>query len=119
RDSAVPAVYVLSYSNVLRCCNAPVPSDVAETEKRWLEQLAPRTRELTEVKRHTLALAACAAALPALVPRFADIPPLPNTFTAGQTFGFDVPAFAGYLATGIDHGATYPDVETAWLDFVH
>jgi len=119
RNSAVPAIHALSYLNTVRCCNGSLPADVADAEQRWLEQLASRSSELTEPERHTLALAACAAARPALVPRFADLRELPDAFIPEQTFGFDLPAFAGYLAAGIDRGATYQDVEPAWLDFVH
>src|SRR5205085_1632733 len=85
----------------------------------WLAQLAERTRELTEPERHALALAACAAARPTLVPPLADLPNVDEPFVANRVFGFNVPAFAGYLATAIDRGGSYQEIEPAWLDFVH
>jgi hypothetical protein len=119
RNSAVPAIYALSYLNTVRCCSGPLPAEADDAEQRWLEQLAARSSELTEPERHTMALAACAAARPTLVPAFADLRALPDSFAPEQAFGFDVPGFVGYVAAGIDRGATYQDVEPAWLDFVH
>jgi len=119
RDAAIPTINALSYLNVVRCCGGRAPAEAEDAEQRWLDQLAREARELTEPERHTLALAACAAARPTLVPTFADLKGLPDSFVPEQTFGFDVPGFAAYLASGIDRGATYQDVEPAWLDFVH
>src|SRR5207253_4253098 len=47
-DSAVPAIYALSYLNAARCCNARVPEDADDAEQRCLDQLARRASELTE-----------------------------------------------------------------------
>ena len=113
------AIYALSYLNVVRCCGGPVPPEAEAAEQGWLPQLAERVREVREPDRHMLAFAACAAALPSLVPRFADLPVIDEPFVPNRTFGFDVPGFAGYLASAIDRGGSYQDVEDAWLDFVH
>ena len=118
-DRLLPAIYTLSYLNVVRCCGGAVPAGAEEAEHRWLPQLADRVHDLREPDRHMLAFAACAAALPSLVPSFADLPVDDEPFVANRTFGFDVPGFAGYLASAIDRGAGYLDVEDAWLDFVH
>jgi hypothetical protein len=119
RSRAVPATYALSCLSVMRCCGALHLPGIEQTEQRWLADLAARARELTEPERHTLALAACAAMHPTLVATFADVSASPQAFVPEQTFGFDVPGFAAYLAAGIDRAATYQDVEPAWLDFVH
>jgi hypothetical protein len=119
RNRAVPAVFTLSYGNVLRCCGAPFPPEEDEAEQKWLPLLAGRARELTEPERHTMAFAACAAARPTLVPAFVDLPGLEEPFVPHRVFGFNVPGFAGYLASAIEHGGSYQDVEPAWLDFVH
>jgi hypothetical protein len=74
---------------------------------------------MNERERHTLALAANAASLPRLVPAFTGTRTLPQSFVPGQMHGFNVPAFAVYLATAIEREASYQDVEPAWLDFVH
>jgi len=66
-----------------------------------------------------LAFAACAAARPTLMPRLADLPGLEAPFVPGRVFGFNVPGFAGDLASATEHGGTYQDIEPGWLDFVH
>lgn|SRR5262245_5872332 len=119
KNAMLPALYTLSCLNVARSCGAALPAEANGAEERWLPQLADRARDLTEPERHTLALAACAAALTTLVPRFADLPGLEGPIVPGRVFGFNVPGFAGYLAAAVEHGGTYQDVEPAWLDFVH
>ena len=119
RNRVVPAVFTLSYCNVVRCCGAPFPLEAEDAEQNWLPQLAERARELTEPERHSLALAACAAARPTLVPPFADLPETGEPFVPNKICGFNVPGFAGYLASAIERGGSYQDVEPAWLDFVH
>ena len=118
-DRALPAFYTLSYCNAARCAGAELPAAAVDAEEEWLPQLAERMSELTEPQRHTLALAACAAARVDLVATFAELAAGDDTFTPSRTFGFNVPEFAGYVARAIDRGASYQDVEPAWLDFVH
>lgn len=119
RDRYLAAYFTLNAMNVARCCGRAVPKAAVALEADWLEQLAKWTTQLPESDRHTAALAACAANRTKLVPTFAELRALDESFTAGQTFGFNVPAFAGYLAVAVDAGASYQDVELAWLDFVH
>jgi hypothetical protein len=119
RSRCLAAYFTLSYMNAARCCGGVVPEDAADVELVWIEQLAARSRDLPERDRHTAALAACAAGRGDLVPTFADLKALDQSFEPGKTFGFNVPAFAGYLGTAVERGASYQDVELAWLDFVH
>jgi hypothetical protein len=119
RNRYLAAYFTLNTMNVARCCGCAVPKNAAALEADWLEQLTEWTKQLPEPDRHTAALAACAANKTKLVPTFAELPALDKSFTAGQTFAFNVPAFAGYLAVAIDTSASYQDVELAWLDFVH
>ena len=118
-DRILPSIFALSYLNVVRCCGGPVPPGADEAEQGWLPQLAERVREVREPDRHMLALASCAASLPSLVPTFAELPDTDERFVADRTFGFNVPGFAGYLASAIDQGGSYQDIEAAWLEFVH
>ena len=118
-DRLTPVLHTLSYLNVARCCGVSLPGDVEDAEQDWIGGLAEQANALTEPQRHTMALAACALARPSLVPGFADLPALPEPFTPHETFAFNVPGFAGYLAAAVDRGGTYADVEPAWLDFVH
>ena len=118
KDRVASALFTLYYLNAARCCGATVPDAARQAELRWIPQLVELRRPLEEADRHTLALGACAASLPAVVGTLADTR-VPRTFAAGQAFGFDVPGFAGYLAAATEHGASYQDVEPAWLDFVH
>lgn len=113
------ALFTLSTLNVARCVGTPVPREAADVEQQWLPQMKPWADKAGEPEQHTLALAACAASLPALVAGFASLPALPARFAPGETHGFNVPAFAGYIAAAIVHGGSYQDVEPAWLDFVH
>ena len=119
KDASLPAYFTLCFVNIARCCGAPCPPQAAGVELAWLPQLAQRAAQLNEVERHTLALATCAAGLAGLAGTFTQVVGLPTGFTPGQTQGFDVPAFAGYIAAALQHGASYQDVEPAWLDFVH
>ena len=118
RSTCIPALYTLSYLNVARCCGAPVSERARDIEREWLPLLAERARDLTDRERHTLSLAACAAPDVTLVTAFVG-GSLPATFVPGESFGFDVPSFARYLASAIDRGGEYLDVEPAWHDFVH
>ena len=113
------AFYTLSYLNVARCCGASVPAQSEEIEGRWLRDLAKMRDSFSEPALHTLAFAACAARIPAIVPTLVGAKQGLPKFTSGETFGFNVPAFALALAAAIDEGAGYVDVEMAWLDFVH
>jgi hypothetical protein len=119
RNALLPALYTLSCLNVARCCGALLPAEANGVEETWLPQLAGRANDLTEPERHTLAFAACSTGFTRLVPRFADLPGFEEPFVPGRVFGFNVPGFAGYLASAIEHSGTYQDVEPAWLDFVH
>jgi hypothetical protein len=113
------AFFTLNTLNAARCIGASVPPEAVNAEQRWLPQMKPWADEAGEPEQHTLALAACAASLPALVPGFASLPALPARFVPAETQGFNVPAFAGYIAAAITQGGSYQDVEPAWLDFVH
>lgn len=115
----LPGLYTISTLNVARCCGIRVPPEADELEQRSVQQLADNASLLNERERHTAALAACAAARPSLVPALAELPALDETFAPGKIFGFNVSGFCGYLATAIDRGGTYENVELAWLDFVH
>jgi hypothetical protein len=119
RNRARPALYTLNVLNVARCVGATMTRIPVNPEQRWLPQLAELTSNMNERERHTLALASCAAALTTLVPPFADLPITGQPFVPQQTFGFNVTGFCGYLASAIEHGETYQNVEPAWLDFVH
>jgi hypothetical protein len=117
-DLELPAIFLLSFLNAARCCGY-APAEARDLEPRWLRELAARVSELAEHERHTLALAALAARLPRLVPTFAPDRTTDTGFTPHRTFGFSVPGFAHYLAAALERGASYLDVEPAWLDFVH
>jgi hypothetical protein len=117
-DRALAALTTLRYLNVARCCGTPITTEAGAAELHWIPQLADLRGTLGEYERHSVALAACAASLTSLVGPVADTR-VPRTFVAGQSFGFDVAGFTAYLASAIDHGASYQDVDLAWLDFVH
>lgn len=112
------AAYTLAYLNVARCCGVPIGSESSSLEHRWLPQLAALRAKFTEEERHTLAIAAAAAGLPHVAVELADLRRL-EPFSPDEDHGFDVPGFAGYLASAVDASASYGDVENAWLDFVH
>jgi hypothetical protein len=111
------AAYTLAYLNAARCCGVPIGSESSSLEHQWLPQLAALRAKLTEEERHTLAFAAAAAGLPQVAAELAA--QRLEHFSPNVTHGFDVPAFAGYLAAAVEAGASYDDVENAWLDFVH
>jgi hypothetical protein len=113
------ALHILSYLSVARCCGSALPDAADGAEPSWLPQLTTHARALRDRHRHTLALAACAAGLPHLVPAFTGGADLPGSLDPGATFGFDVPGFARHLAVALVRGEPYADVEPAWLDFVH
>jgi hypothetical protein len=117
-DRVLGALTTLRYLNIVRCCGAPVATEGRDAESRWIPQLTEARSALGEYERHSLALAACAASLTPVVGLVANTR-VPQTFVPGKSFGFDVPGFIGYLAAAIDHGASYQDVDLAWLDFVH
>jgi hypothetical protein len=114
----VAAAYTLEYLNAARCCGAPVGAHSATAEQAWLPDLAALRSKLTEPERHTLAIAAAAAGLPDEAAQFAGLGRR-KEFSPNVTHAFDVPAFAVYIATAVEAGASYQDVEPAWLDFVH
>ncbi|MCC7052831.1 MAG: hypothetical protein IT355_06150 [Gemmatimonadaceae bacterium] len=117
-DTAFAAWWTLSVVNAAECLGADVPEPVATLAPEWLPVLATRLDEFPDRERHALALACAAAGLPQRVRSFAD-DGVNATFTPGATFGFNVPAFAAHLASAITARADYPDVEPAWLEFVH
>jgi hypothetical protein len=112
------AYYTLNYLNAARCCGASVGGAGVDAERAWLPRLAAYRAKLTERERHTLAIAAAAAGLPDEAAQFAGLGRR-KEFSPNVTHAFDVPAFAVYIATAVEAGASYQDVEPAWLDFVH
>jgi hypothetical protein len=119
RNRVRPPLYTLNVLNVARCVGAPIPRVPADLEERWLPQLAKLMSSMNEREQHTLALASDAASLVALTPIFANTRAPTARFSAGEVHGFNVPAFSVHLAAAIEQGASYQDVEPAWLDFVH
>jgi hypothetical protein len=117
-DRALSALYTLFYLNVVRCSGGSVSDAARDIEARWIPQLAELREAMSEEERFGLAFAACAASLTSVVGVVADTR-VPRSFSAGQSFEFNVGGFAGYLASAIDHNASYQDIEPAWLDFVH
>ena len=112
------ALWALSYLNAAHCAASEMPPAAAGAESAWLPTLAAARDQFSEPEQHTLALAACACALPALVPALVGARALPP-FEPGLTFGFNVQGFALYLASAVGASAEYDDVEMAWLEFVH
>lgn len=105
KNAMLPAAYTLSLLNVARCCGVALPEEAGEVEDKWLPQLAERATDMTERERHTLALAAAAARLPALVSAFTNTRALPERLVPGEVHGFNVPGFAVYIATAIEREA--------------
>lgn len=116
-ETAKPALYLLAYVNVARCCGALAPGD-GEVERRWLPPIAQLADTLSERDRFSLAFGAVAAGLPALVPDFIGGGPLPRSIEPGKSFGFNVPGFVRYLAAAETTGGTAADVLPAWTEFL-
>lgn len=112
------AIYTLAYLNAARCCGVSVGRESESAERLWLPQLAGFRAKLTEEECHTLAIASAAAGLAQAAIDLAGLPRV-DAFAPGVTHAFNVPAFAGYVASAVESGASYDDVEPAWLDFVH
>lgn len=115
---SLDAFWTLSYLNSAQCAGTSVPSTASDAEAAWLPGLAALRDRFSEPEQHTLALAASACRQATLVPDILGVPALP-AFSAYETFGFNVQAFAMYLAAAVQVSASYEDVEPAWFDFVH
>lgn len=117
KEHRLDAFWTLSYLNAARCTGTGVPPDSATAEATWLPSLAAMRAQFSTAERHTLAFAASACGLTSLVATVLDA--APAAFVPGDTHGFNVQGFALALAAAIDANADYPDIELAWLDFVH
>ncbi|RKH20064.1 hypothetical protein D7Y13_06770 [Corallococcus praedator] len=110
-------VNVLSFVNAMECAGQVDGLLARAPVESWLEALMKARRTLHEVLAYRCGLVSLAQGLPELAARFVGGGKLPESFTPGQTFGFNVQGFVRYLATAQRRQARAEEVRPAWETF--
>jgi hypothetical protein len=110
---------ILNYTNLLQCSGCTLAIDIPDIQRNILFDLAEHFKELEDLERKQLSLAALAYQEFDLSQRFLNSNNIfDDEFVGGKTFGFNVSEFIQYLGAALKQNAGYSDIEFAWFDFL-